>query len=345
MRAVFGPLPSLLTESPELLSLTGLAALAWLIAVLSFGLSVSLLMQVVISILALANLIMSRTAVHSLLRSYGQSWRAASGYAMALALVLVALVLVHAAQPPAFADAALYHAQFVQWLHFYPVVPGLGNLHGRLAFNSHTHLLTAFFSPAVFPGRWPAFQQTVNSFGFLLLTLYQVRRAAYHLHSNGRFWLGWFHLGSLLLLFMAMRPWISSPLPDATVAVLGLLVLGVLLETPRLSAAGCAWLLVMVATAITFKASSVALLLWPVACIVQQPVRYWLSGFSRLTGLAVLVLLPWVGRNIVLSGYAAYPVAGFIGPIIPSWAVPPTRLAADLAEVRLRVVRWATGRL
>ncbi|MBP9854302.1 MAG: hypothetical protein KBD53_05505 [Candidatus Omnitrophica bacterium] len=43
-------------------------------------------------------------------------------------------------------DAGLYHMQSVKWASTYPVIPGLGNLHGRLAFNSSYFLYFAFFS-------------------------------------------------------------------------------------------------------------------------------------------------------------------------------------------------------
>jgi len=354
LRAGLGPLPALLLASPELLCLTGLAALAWLVAVLSFGLAVALPMQLGLSALSLVGLGLSRAELRSLLGSYGRSWRAAGAGAALLAGVLSALLLTHAAQPPIFPDAALYHAQFVRWLHAYPLVPGLGNLHGRLAFNSHTHLLTAFFSPAQPPAGWPAFQQTAGSFGFLLLVLHHVRRAAHHARPGGRPGLSWFYLGSLLLLLMSLRPWLSSPLPDSLVAVLVLLLLGLLLETPVLPAAGLGWLALLAATGLTWKASGAALLLWPLvgawrgraAVPPPSPGRGW-AGWAKwpgwgqarrwatLAGGVLLVLLPWLGRNVGLSGYLAYPLAGRGGPVVADWAVPPARLAADLAEIRL----------
>ena len=33
-------------------------------------------------------------------------------------------------------DTALYHAQSIHWLESYRIIPGLGNLHSRLAYNS-----------------------------------------------------------------------------------------------------------------------------------------------------------------------------------------------------------------
>ncbi|RZK59744.1 MAG: hypothetical protein EOO59_07455, partial [Hymenobacter sp.] len=332
LRRLAGPLPNVLTNSPELLCLTGLAALSWLVAGLSFGLPVALPMQVGLSALAAGCLVARRVQLQEVWRSYAHEWRAAGIGTGALAAVLAALVLVHAAQPPTFPDAALYHAQFVQWLHQYPVVPGLGNLQSRLAFNSHAHLLTAFFSPAV-AGRGPAFQQIVNSLGCLLLVLHHMRRAATHARPGGQPWLSWFYLGTLLLLLMAVRPWISSPLPDSTVAVWGLLLLGALLETPRLSLSGLAWLTLLMATALTFKPSAGLLLLWPMAGLLRRPRRTWGRGLAVAVGVAAVMLLPWLGRNVLQSGYLAYPLVSWSLGL--DWAVPETQRVADVAEIRL----------
>ena len=42
-------------------------------------------------------------------------------------------------------DSGLCYIQFMKWIHNYPVVSGLANLHDRLGFNSHWHLLSAAF--------------------------------------------------------------------------------------------------------------------------------------------------------------------------------------------------------
>ena len=341
LRLLGGTLPPLVTESPELLSLTGLAGVAWLVAVLSFIWPVALPMQLGLSAFALGVLLAQRGALGQLLGAYRQHWRVAGAGAGGLAAVLVMVVLVHAVPPPSFIDTTLYHAQTIQWMHQFAVVPGLGNLHSRLAFNSHADLLTAFFSPASQPASWPAFQQTVNSFGFLLLTLYHVRRAGQHLRAGGQPWLAGYYLGSLLLLLLSTRFWISSPMPDMSVAVLGLLLLGVLLETPRLALAGLAWLVLLVATAVTLKASAVALILWPVAWALRANVRDWGRRIGLLVGIGLVVALPWLGRNVVLSGYAVYPLAASVGTVVADWAIPTPRPAADMAEIRLFAKRPA----
>src|SRR5689334_5571318 len=37
--------------------------------------------------------------------------------------------------PPQAYDTGLYYLNTIRWIHSFPIVPGLGNLHGRLAFN------------------------------------------------------------------------------------------------------------------------------------------------------------------------------------------------------------------
>ena len=45
-------------------------------------------------------------------------------------------------------DTSLYHAQSIRWIEEYGVIPGLGNLHSRLAYNSASFCLSALYSMA-----------------------------------------------------------------------------------------------------------------------------------------------------------------------------------------------------
>ena len=50
-------------------------------------------------------------------------------------------------------DTGLYHAQSIRWIEEYGIVPGLGNLHSRLAYNSSAFCLSALYSMAFLGGR------------------------------------------------------------------------------------------------------------------------------------------------------------------------------------------------
>ncbi|MDE7231701.1 MAG: hypothetical protein K2N37_01295, partial [Lachnospiraceae bacterium] len=65
-----------------------------------------------------------------------------------IAALLLAFVftLLWTTQSPEQYDTGLYHAQAIRWIEDYGVVPGLGNLHMRLAYNSAFMSLQALFS-------------------------------------------------------------------------------------------------------------------------------------------------------------------------------------------------------
>lgn len=63
-------------------------------------------------------------------------------------------------------DTGLYHAQSIRWIEEYGIVPGLGNLHSRLAYNSAAFSLSALYSMVFLTGR--SFHCCTGYFAFLL---------------------------------------------------------------------------------------------------------------------------------------------------------------------------------
>ncbi|RFP64800.1 hypothetical protein D0N36_12235 [Hymenobacter lapidiphilus] len=346
-RRLAGALP------PELLLAAGLSGLSWLLALLSFGVSIGPAVQLGITAsvagYGLRHWLKAPAAARQTWWDGLRASRRRTGWFGAATVVLVfgALLLLHAVQRPILADTGLYHAQTVQWLQTYPVVPGLGNLHGRLAFNSHLHLLTAFFSARA-NSPWASLgQQAVGSFWFVLLISYAARQLARPRPSVALAVYGGF---SLVFTFIAFRPWVSSPMPDSGVTILTLLVLGWLLEkllqtgSPEpLSRAEVGLLAALLATAITYKASAGYLAL-PLGFILWRlrPTGLSAPRLLSLVGLmGAVVALPWVGRNVVLSGYLVYPLAPWAA--LPfDWTIPTAQTTADLLEIR-HFARWPGG--
>lgn len=67
------------------------------------------------------------------------------GYAVFLA-GLVLLMAYGTSRGYMHVDTGLYHAQAIRWIEEYGVVPGLGNLHSRFAYNSAAFPLCAVYS-------------------------------------------------------------------------------------------------------------------------------------------------------------------------------------------------------
>ncbi|MGV3502462.1 MAG: LIC_10190 family membrane protein [Adhaeribacter sp.] len=211
-------------------------------------------------------------------------------------------------------DTGFYHSQTIRWLEHFAVVPGLGNLHGRLAFNSAFLQWSAFFSFSFLTGQ-PLFP--LNGYFFLLLL------AAFLpplLRDFPRCQPAFLLTALLFVLHLDFFPsWISSPTPD----IAGMLLLVLLFQL----AAGfdkdqsTAPFQVLAIGLLSLTALTVKLSLLPILALA--PALWYGSGrpwpakaLLPAGGLLVVMLAPWLLRNILQTGYFIYPL-----PQADIWAV------------------------
>lgn len=203
-------------------------------------------------------------------------------------------------------DTGLYHAQSIRWIEEYGVVPGLGNLHTRLAYNSAAFCLSALYSFAFVTGQ--SFHCCAGYLAFLLAVLCSdaFRRgrekkpllsdlvrvlAVYYLLNIfdemispasdyfmvlSAFWL-------LITWFDLLEKKETEPMPYALLCILGV------------------WI-----CSVKFSGALLLLLtIWPAAVLIRQKrVREIIT--CLLSGM--IVVLPFLIRNVILSGWLLYPV-------------------------------------
>ncbi|MDP6979349.1 MAG: hypothetical protein QF570_12225 [Myxococcota bacterium] len=251
--------------------------------------------------------------------------------------VFVAWLCNRALGPLLTVDAGLYHLQSIQWATQHPLVGGLANLHGRLAFNSSAFLwmgsLDALFAPV----------RGFHLASGLLIGCAVAERIA-RICGPGDARRKRFEASMLLPLgYAATVMHVSSTSPDWTVLVLGLTAgsLGLdLLSTP---ARDDAWrsfvcLAAVAAAGVTIKLSFAAL---AVAIAIVHTARALRANSKLRLGsrawviTAALVLwlaVPWTVRGIELSGYPAYPLTWFAPDV--AWQTPPSRVRAEVDWIR-----------
>jgi hypothetical protein len=108
-------------------------------------------------------------------------------------------------------DSGLYHFQSIRWLNEYPIVLGLGNVHGRFAFNQ------TYFSFVALLNFFPFFNKGYAIGGLLMMTMGVGTLFEAHLNKIlGGWWLViWF-----FITYIAVSRSISSPSPDMPVVVM-----------------------------------------------------------------------------------------------------------------------------
>lgn len=202
-------------------------------------------------------------------------------------------------------DTYLYHAQAVHWIEEYGVVPGLGNLHFRLAYNSAFLPLQALFS-----FKWLLGQSLHTMNGFVVLCFLCYIAFSLKFQKTGKI-----EVSDLLKLGMVFYIVIScyniSSLSTDIWPLL--LVFYICIKWIELWEEGVeepeayAFLCVLSVYAVTLKLSVVIFVLlsvYPAVCLIKQ--KNWKSVIMHIL-LGVVNVIPFMIRNVILSGYLIYP--------------------------------------
>lgn len=235
-------------------------------------------------------------------------------------------------------DAGLYQIQSVMWTNTYPIVPGLGNLHGRLGFNNAFHLYIAQLNTGILAGRG---MHLANGLPLLMwaagavLGLWRTLTAR-RLSVSAVYW--------ALMMPLALRHLFTvtlySPDNDLMALLVGVVMLGVLLDVltapdvpdrdALLMAAG-----LLAGVGVTFKLSfailggAMSVTLLALHIIDRRPLARPLIG-AVAGGLALVGA--WMARGVMMTGYVAYPSTFGAFPV--DWRMPPVIGQQEAAWVR-----------
>ena len=243
-------------------------------------------------------------------------WKAAAFPMKAAVFALITISCFAVLMDIGESDTWFYHSQAILWIKKYAAVPGLGNIHGRFAFNSHFFISSALFSfflaedRVIFP---------LLSFFYLVFNLRLLANIQSSIKSQNSFF---FVLNTCLFLFFAHQAFgeINGTDTDSITAILLLYAL-LLFLTPDLKQNKLHWgflLWVLVLTAAPFKLSAC---LAGVLVFILFPQLLARRNLTLFGGAAAVIILPFIARNILLSGYLLYPFPG-IDVLNVDWKIP-----------------------
>jgi hypothetical protein len=248
-------------------------------------------------------------------------------------------------------DYGVYHLSAVRWTSAYPIIHGLGNLHGRLAFNSSYYLYAAMLDV----GPWSGASNHLANGLLVTALLFQIVIAAFRFWNDGQRKERRYPLELGLLapaLFLAARHGtLASVITDLPVAVLLFVAaakLYNLVAGPRRDAVDESFdffalmTLLTLATCMKLTAAGFALpaaLLAGAVWVVRHRTNRSLviRTMGTVCGIAVLLGGSWLARGVILSGYPLYPSSALTVPV--EWRVPADQPRAELAWTR-HYSRW-----
>ena len=201
-------------------------------------------------------------------------------------------------------DTGLYHSQAVQWIEEYGVVPGLGNLHHRFAYNSAIMCLQALFSMKFLFGQQ---LHCVNGFMLILFTSYAVTSMKFV--KNKRIYISDF-LRVAFFIYYNMDTSFSSLGSDLISLCLVIYIVIKYVEGIEDDISNIeyyCYLSILALIAVSFKLSValiVLIVIYPAYMLIKD--KNW-KLIIKLISLGVVLTLPFLIRNIIISGYIVYP--------------------------------------
>lgn len=253
-----------------------------------------------------------------------------------LYLSLILLTALFASRGLQHTDTGIYHAQMIHWYEDYGVVKGLGNLQQHFAYNSSSLAYAAVFSM-----KWLVGQSLHGTNGFLqaLLVVWAVRglrgfwRRKNHLADGCRL--------AILIYALVVSERIMSPATDFSSMYLVLWVVCLWADlltgdknAESMQIHGYAFLSVAAVFVATCKLSAgclVILAIYPFVKLLRR--RQWKSIFIYIF-CGVLVLAPWLIRNVLISGWLLYPFTA-LDLFHVDWKIPAEYVQHDSDQIKV----------
>lgn len=229
-------------------------------------------------------------------------------------------------------DTSNYHIPSIRWIEEYGVVKGLGNLHTRFAYNSSFLCLQALFS---FKWILNDSLHSMNGFIWLFFVLYSLFSKKRINEIRLSLILRFVFLSILLRLDMINS--IVNPDTDFLPMCLAAYIFiewSKLNEDKEENVAPYGLLCVLACVAITVKLSVAILVLFsinPIIVLIKIRKKKEIIIYSVI---GILVSLPYVIRNVIISGYLLYPVAS-LDIFNFDWEIPKSVVLSDSVAIKL----------
>lgn len=223
------------------------------------------------------------------------------------------VILYFTSISPDFYDTYLYHAQAVHWIEDYGCVKGIANVNSRIGFNSSAFSLYALFSMKYF---FAKSMHSVNGFCALCGMFFAIRKILHFGKLEYRF--SHMMCGVLLLYIGIAGPftpysYLSSLSPDYIANIIvGIIIIKYIeyVEKGSFDLINKIELFSLILIWVsTIKISMIFFVLISVIPLYEKFIRRKWRNIIFWIASGIVIWLPFLFRNIIISGYIIYPVS------------------------------------
>jgi len=235
-----------------------------------------------------------------------EEWRSVSLPLRVLFFVIWLIILMINAGPVLMDDTESYHIQMIMWIKEYGTVPGLVNLHERFGFNSSWFSTVALFS--FFPGSGAGYT-VINGILSLWLVYWIISRIGLFIRDSGV--PAAFSFFIILVLCMVVWPLARGNAATAnydfiTTVILLILLAPLFIDGEHPPGPGSEWILWPVYL-FTVRIINYPVLLLALFSFFVLATRKKTGSLFILVCAGLFLVIPFLARNIIISGYPFYP--------------------------------------
>ena len=230
-------------------------------------------------------------------------------------------------------DTGIYHAQAIRLLEEYGCLKGLGNFQLHFAYNSSYLALCALFTMSFI---LPQALHTMTGFFMVLFTGYAVSGL---IRSKGHGWKGSDMARIAIIMYsVTVLDGLQSPATDYGTMYMVMYIFTAWIvhaeekkdKSEDLALYGLLSVFAIFTVSMKLSAAAIVLLaVVPLALLIRQK-KFRLIGVYVLVGF--LSFLPFLIRNVILSGYLIYPVTA-IDLFDVVWKIPAEYVKVDSQQI------------
>ena len=198
-------------------------------------------------------------------------------------------------------DGPGYHYQLTHWNEAYGVVPGIANLEDRMGFNSNYSLLSAIFTFRFLTGDQHFLIQSLLAALIVSQTIYRCFQSKFDIRHIILLFI-W------LLYFWSSYYNLNNSSTDALPALCLFYMLSKYLINNKEIRKEYLFAFFVPVALVTTKLSVTPILLLGLYCLYSLFKNRDRNTIVTLIILAFLVVIPWLIRNVIISGYLVFPL-------------------------------------